>query len=223
MKTNDNGPLRIVVDGRDVDVPAEGLDGRTLLAAVGADPDLRDVLIRVDGGWARLVAPSDPIIGIDGEAHFRVHHDAALRYLRVDDRVWEWGAPGIQEHDIREIAGIPPERVLHRTGGDPLRTGELVDLTVDWVPTIVSRPGASRELTVPVTVNGRSTQLATAEVSFEDVVGLAYPDRLDGSNKMFTVTYRHGPSDRPEGSLVPHQSIRANNGVVFNVTATSKS
>ena len=219
---NENPKLSILVDGQEIELPSTEPSGRDVLAAVGADPDSRDVLIRVDGGWARLMAPSNPVVGLDGEAHFRLHRNATLRYLRVDDAVWEWGAPGIQEHDIREIAGIPDGRRLFHAG-DVLRTGEVVDLTVDWVPKVESRPEMAGALTVPVVVNGRRQSLAVPEVSFEDLVGIAYPDVAAISNSMFTVTYRRGPLDRPEGSLAPTQRLRAVHGVVFNVTAPNKS
>ena len=220
---DDHPKLRIVVDGQQVDLHVDTPTGRDVLAAVGADPAQRDALIRIDGGWARLLAPSEPVEGLGGEAHFRVHRAATLRYIRVDDSVWEWGAPGIQEHDIRMIAGIPEERRLFKAGGEVLRPGEVVDLTVDWVPKIESRPEMAGTLSVPVVVNGRRQSLAEAEVSFEELVDIAYPDAPPNSNRMFTVTYRHGPLDRPEGSLAPSQRLRAVHGVVFNVTATNKS
>ncbi|MEO7465562.1 MAG: multiubiquitin domain-containing protein [Sphingobium limneticum] len=215
--------LRIVIDGRDFVMDPVALTGRDILAAVEADPAASDVLIRVDGGRARLLAPTDQVVPADGEAHFRVHRSGTLRYLKVNDRFWEWGAPAIQEHDIRDIAGIPDDVLLHLVGGDPLRSGGLVDLTVDWVPSVVSKPDRARALTVPVVVNGRQQHLAMAEVSFEDLVALAYPDRPPRLNEMFTVTYRHGPADRPEGSLAPTQTMRSTSGASYNVTATDKS
>ncbi|MEC3950138.1 multiubiquitin domain-containing protein [Sphingobium sp. HWE2-09] len=219
---DDSMKLRILVDGREVELASAKPSGRDVLTAVGGDPESRDVLIRIDGGRARLIAPGDPIVGVVGEAHFRLHRNATLRHLRVDGVVWEWGAPGIQEHDIRGIAGIADERRLFQ-GGNVLRAGEVVDLTVDWVPKIESRPEMAGALTVPIVVNGSRQSLAVPEVSFEDLVGIAYPDVPAISNSMFTVTYRHGPLDRPEGSLAPTQRLRAVNGAVFNVTATNKS
>lgn len=221
--TDEEGSLRIVIDGRDFVLGKVALTGRDILAAVEADPDASDVLIRIDGGRARLLAPDEQLVPAGGEAHFRVHRKGALRYLKVDERFWEWGAPAIGEHDIREIAGISDDVVLHLVGGDPLRTCGLVDLTVDWVPAVVSNPDTSRALTVPVVVNGRSQHLAKAEVSFEDLVALAYPDRPPALSEMFTVTYRHGPADRPEGSLAPTQTMRSISGASYNVTATDKS
>ncbi|WP_169805732.1 multiubiquitin domain-containing protein [Novosphingobium rosa] len=220
---SENDSLRVVVDGHALSLPLEGLTGRAVLAAVDAAPEQRDVLIRIDGGWARMVAPNDAVAVLEGEARFRVHRNGSLRHLRVDDRVWEWGAPGIQEHEIREIGGFSDGLVLNLVGGGPLRPGALVDLTVDWVPAVVSRPETPRSDTVPVIVNGAQRNLPATDIAFEDLVRLAYPDRPLDLNRMFTVSYRHGPADRPEGSLAPAQRMPLINGVTYNVTTTDKS
>lgn len=221
-----NGNVRIHVDGREVVVPRDGLNGRAVLAAVGADPENRDVLIRDDDGHTRLVPPGDDIYLEDGVlASFRVHRNGGLRHLKVDGRTWEWGAAAIQEGDIREIADVPDDRELFLAngGGEVIRRGSLIDLTADWVPSVVTRELAPERATVPVIVNGRPRELVAQDVTFDDLVGLAFPERTDLTRGMFTVTYRHGPADRPEGSLVPSQSIRATRGTVVHVTATDKS
>ena len=216
----------LLVDGREVVVTRKGLTGRTVLTAVGAHPENRDVLIRDDDGHARLVAPTDTIeVSDDVLATFRVHRNGGIRHLKVDGRTWEWGAAAIGEADIREIADVPDtmDLFLANGGGEAIRRGSLIDLTADWVPNVVTREVAPGRATVPVVVNGQSRELVSQEVSFEDLVGLAFPDRRDLTRGMFTITYRHGPADRPEGSLVPSQNLRATQGTVIHVTATDKS
>ncbi|WP_206240477.1 multiubiquitin domain-containing protein [Novosphingobium terrae] len=211
---------RVVVDGRALQLPAEGLTGRVVLAAVDANPEDRDVLIRVDGGWARMIAPDAQVVGAEGEARFRLHRKGVLRYLRVDDRLWEWGSAAIYEHDIREIGGIGDDLTLHLVGGDRLRPGALVDLSVNWVPGVVTR--SDRGGTVPVVINGRQQNLPATDIDFEDLVRLAYPDLTPDTGRMFTVSYRHGPMDRPVGLLAPRQRMRLTNGATYNVTRTDK-
>jgi len=218
--------ITVIVDGRELELTRDGLTGRDVLMAAGGDPERRDVLIRDDGGAARLVAPTDPVEAGEGAvATFRVHRNGGLRHLKVDGRLWEWGAAGIQESDIREIADVADDvgLFLANGGGEPLRRGSMVDLTADWVPHVVTRQVAPERATVPVVVNGRSRELVAEDVTYEDLVGLAFPDRRDLANRMFTVTYRDGPADRPEGSLVPTQRLHATRGTVINVTATDKS
>lgn len=78
---------------------------------------------------------------------------------------------------------------------------------------------------VPVTVNGRSVMLDRPEVTFEDLIGLAFPgvDLSNPESRALTVTYRRGPPARPEGSLISRERIEVRHGEVFNVTATTKS
>jgi Multiubiquitin len=84
--------------------------------------------------------------------------------------------------------------------------------------------GGARAM-VPVTVNGRSVMLDRPEVTFEDLIGLAFPgvDLSNPESRALTVTYRRGPPARPEGSLISRERIEVRHGEVFNVTATTKS
>ena len=134
----------LLVDGREVVVPRESLDGMTILAAVGAAVRRRDVLVRDDGGRARVVGPSEPVDIVDGPlATFRVHRGGHVRLVEVDGCVWGWGASAIGEYDIREIAGIPDDGTLFLASGDgdPIPPGVLIDLNAKTATVINSRAG----------------------------------------------------------------------------------
>ena len=74
-----------------------------------------------------------------------------------------------------------------------------------------------------ITVNGRSKSVATEYLSYDEVVRLAFDNPPTGPDVMFTVTYRRGPRDKPEGTLIKGESIKVRAGMIFNVTATDKS
>ncbi len=76
---------------------------------------------------------------------------------------------------------------------------------------------------VQIVVNGREYTVPKEEITFEEVVGLAFDNPPSGPNIVITVTYRRGQGDKPEGSLMPGQSVKVKDGMVFNVTATDKS
>ena len=83
-------------------------------------------------------------------------------------------------------------------------------------------PHPERETTI--VVNAQEKTVATKEITFEQVVALAYDDNPpQGENWVFTVTYRRGDDESPQGSLVKGSSVRVKKGMVFNVTATDKS
>lgn len=76
----------------------------------------------------------------------------------------------------------------------------------------------TKQLTI--VVNGRQIEIDDRDVTFEEVVELAFPSQ---PNKDYTVTYRRGRGNQPSKSLRPGDSIKASEGVIFNVTATTKS
>jgi len=75
-----------------------------------------------------------------------------------------------------------------------------------------------------VIINGQEKTTAEKELTFEEVVSLAYDgDPPTGENWEFTVTYRRGHGGKPEGSLVAGGSVKVKEGMIFNVRATDKS
>jgi hypothetical protein len=75
-----------------------------------------------------------------------------------------------------------------------------------------------------IVVNAQEKAVTTREITFEQVVDLAYDGNPpQGDNWVFTVTYRRGADESPQGSLVKGGSIKVKKGMVFNVTATDKS
>ncbi|MGI8495262.1 MAG: multiubiquitin domain-containing protein [Pyrinomonadaceae bacterium] len=76
---------------------------------------------------------------------------------------------------------------------------------------------------VAIIVNGKQREVAKKDLSFADVVALAFDTPPTGENILFTITYRRGHGDKPEGTLIEGQSIKVKDGMIFNVTATDKS
>jgi len=75
---------------------------------------------------------------------------------------------------------------------------------------------------VIIIVNGREKTVAKEEISFSEVVALAF-DTPQNETVIFTVTYRRGHGNKPEGSMVSGESVRVKEGMIFNVSATNKS
>ena len=78
--------------------------------------------------------------------------------------------------------------------------------------------------TVTIIVNTREkTVEKNAEISFEEVVSLAYDGNPPtGPYMEFTVMYRRAAGNK-DGSLVAGQSVKVKEGMVFNVSATDRS
>lgn len=76
---------------------------------------------------------------------------------------------------------------------------------------------------VTIIVNGRPRQVDKTELSFEDIVRLAFPNPHFGPDYEYTVTYSKGHDPKKEGTLTAGQTIKVKDGMVFNVTETNKS
>jgi Multiubiquitin len=82
-----------------------------------------------------------------------------------------------------------------------------------------STQGHKGEFTI--IVNGRMKKVTTDEVSFEQIVDLAFDNSPpSGPNIVITVTYK---IEGKQGTLLPGGTVTIKNGTIFNVTATDKS
>ena len=57
----------------------------------------------------------------------------------------------------------------------------------------------------------------------DDLVALAYENPPTGELICFTITYRRGQGNKPEGTLDDGDTVKLKEGMIFNVTATDKS
>jgi hypothetical protein len=74
-----------------------------------------------------------------------------------------------------------------------------------------------------IIVNGREKEFTGKEISFEEVIVLAFGEVSTNPNISYTVTYKRGEGNKPEGSLVAGESVKVKEGMIFNATATDKS
>ena len=74
-----------------------------------------------------------------------------------------------------------------------------------------------------IVVNARPREVAGREVSFLRVVQLAFEGATINETTVYTVTYKRGPHQNPQGSMVEGDVVRIKNEMIFNVTRTDKS
>lgn len=85
-----------------------------------------------------------------------------------------------------------------------------------------NKDGGNGHKEVVIIVNGREKKFPKVEISFAEVVALAF-DTPPSNDTLYTVTYKKGHGNKPEGTLVEGQSVKVKDGMIFNVTATNKS
>ena len=76
---------------------------------------------------------------------------------------------------------------------------------------------------VTIIVNAREKKWDKKEISYREVIELAFGSYSDDENVVYTVTYSKGQDSHKEGSLVKGGSAKVKEGMIFNVFQTNKS
>jgi len=82
-------------------------------------------------------------------------------------------------------------------------------------------PGQDKQFTI--VVNAREKTFTGREISFNQVVELAFGSVSPNPNIVYTVTYKRGEGSKPEGSMEKGDTVKVKDGMIFNVTQTDKS
>jgi hypothetical protein len=86
---------------------------------------------------------------------------------------------------------------------------------------IIEKSGEDHKKTYEIIVNGRPRNVTGHELSYEEVVKLAFPDDAPDANILYTLAYAnpHGK----DGTLTAGEEVKIKEGMVFNVTKTNRS
>ena len=127
----------------------------------------------------------------------------------------------IKKAAIEQGAAIELDFVLTRTLPDDSQSivGDEVDVTEFKTFTAVATDDKGR---IEIIVNTRPRIVTTDEVSYDEVVKLAFDPPPTGPNWEIVVSYRNGAGRPPDGRLRPGGTVKIKEGTVFNVTATDK-
>jgi hypothetical protein len=81
---------------------------------------------------------------------------------------------------------------------------------------------AGKQHEVTIVVNGRRRTVDENQISFDEVVELAFDNPPSGDNVVFSVTYRRAEGNK-SGTLEEGGEIKVKEGMIFDVSATDKS
>lgn len=74
-----------------------------------------------------------------------------------------------------------------------------------------------------IIINGRQRQVESEELSFDELVDLAFDDPARGPQIVFTITFRGAGGRIQEGELDEGQRLKVRDGTIINVTRTDQS
>lgn len=77
--------------------------------------------------------------------------------------------------------------------------------------------------TVTIFVEGTEHEWPKGEITYAEVVTLEVPDYPQHPEITYSVTYKRGQGNKPEGMLAPGASVKVKEGMSFNVSETGQS
>lgn len=76
---------------------------------------------------------------------------------------------------------------------------------------------------VTIIVNGTPHEEEKNEITYNEVVTLAFPDFPQHPERTYSVTYERGQGEKPEGILSPGGTVKVKDGMIFKVKHTGQS
>jgi hypothetical protein len=150
-------------------------------------------------------------------------HGKPVLPLVINGKEHEWTEQYITGEQVRNLGNIQKEEEIFLSIRKPWEDEHILDETrID-----LARPGIehfySKRRAVVIIVNGREKAWHGEKISYSEVVKLAFPEHVEDEKTVYTVTYKHGPHQNPQGSMVKGDSVFVKQKMVFNVTPTTRS
>ena len=80
-----------------------------------------------------------------------------------------------------------------------------------------------KEKDVEIFINGQEKIANKGELSYEEIVTLAFGNYEFNPDVIYTILYFKGDSPKPKGELVKGESVKVMHGMIINVTRTDRS
>lgn len=152
-------------------------------------------------------------------------HEKPALPITINGKQYECHQQYITGAEIRKLGNIPLEdeiflAVKKPWEDEPVPDDKQVNLAR---PEIEHFYPKDKHHKITLIVNGRTKPWEESEITFDQVVVLAFGSYDQNPNKVYTVTYDRGPNENPEGSMVKGDKVFTKNKMIFNVTCTDKS
>jgi cytochrome b involved in lipid metabolism len=132
------------------------------------------------------------------------HENKNTLPLIINGKEHKWHQQYISGAEIRKLGEIRDDEDIFLKIKEPWTDETILDDTqVD-----LARPGLEhffskeKHINIVIIVNGREKPWNEKEITFIQVVVLAFGPNSENQNTAFTVTYKGGPERNPQGSMV---------------------
>lgn len=187
-------------------------------------PENAELYIAVDEPWKdELVTTEHKInLGRPEIERFFVKRDLKLT---INEKNYDWHRQFINRKQLVRLGDLDPKNEIFLKilppGKDELITNESrINLALPGAEHFYSKKA---ETLVTIIVNGTPQKWDKEEISFKEVIIIAFGNYIDRPTMVYTVAFEDGPNENPEGSMVKGTQVFVKNKMIFHATATDKS
>ena len=220
---NQKVPLKFVIEGKEYETFDQYKTGADLKEIAGI-PLETELYLSINKPYKDELVENEKQVNLARPETEYFFVKKKLHFL-INDKPFTWFKQYIRGIQIRELGGIPKDDEIFldiKEGwqDEQILDDEIVDL---------ARPGKERFFSkswpaeFTIIVNAHEKVWKEPNISFEQVVILAFGVYDNNPNKGYTVTYSRGMEPKPEGTMVKGSIVRVKNKMIFDVTATDKS
>ncbi|WP_316753660.1 multiubiquitin domain-containing protein [Pedobacter gandavensis] len=224
--SNEDRTLELTIDGKQYAWNAQYITGAQIRELAGADTSSLEskLFLSIKRPWQDELIEDNTSVNLARPEveHFYIKN---ILLLTINNVEYSWDREFITGLEIKLLAGINEEDELYLSIKKPWED----ELIANDGRVNLARPGIEHfyskqvEKQSEIIVNGRERQWSEKNISFPQVVSLAFDTYVENETTIYTVTYKRGPKANPEGTMVKGDIVHVKNKMVFNVTATDKS
>lgn len=153
------------------------------------------------------------------------NHGNRVLKLTINGKLYEWNQQYILGSEIRKLGNIPNDEKIFLAikepwEDEPIENTIKVDLARPEIEHFFSK---EEQQEIIIIVNGSPKKWDKKQISFKEVIILAYGNYNDSATTVYTVAYEDGPKQNPEGSMIKDSVVFVKNKMIFHATATNKS
>lgn len=231
MYTQENGlkdqskrpSLNLIIEGKKFEWFEQFITGKQLKELRGLPLDC-ELFLDIAEPWKDDAILNEEVVDLAREGIEQFYVKQKLKYS-IDGVCFETDKQYIKGSQIRKQGNISEDYEIYLDNKQPWED----DLIVDDEIVDLARPGKEKfyskekSFLIQLIVNLVAKDWTRKQISFEEVITLAYGNFDSSEGKGYTVTYDRGPHQNPEGSMVKAQSVFVKNKMIFNVKQTDKS
>jgi len=220
---NPKVPLNFVIEGKEYETFDQYKTGAELKQLAGIPLDT-ELFLSISKPYKDELIENEKQVNLARPESEYFFVKKKLQFF-INDKPFTWYKQYIRGMQIRELGNISVTDdifldIKQDWQDDQILDEEIVDL---------ARPGRekffskSRPTEVTIIVNARPHIWKEVNISFEQLVVLAFGSYDNNPRKGYTVTYSRGWEPKSEGTMVKGSSVSVKNKMIFDVTATDKS